>query len=166
MIAIEGFGGSGKTTFAAALKEALGSAYVVNFDDFIVKAKLTDSSWENGAFDRNRLEEQVLRPASDHEPITYQKLVWQTDTLSDPIVVPVVDYLIVEGISSYHPEIDHYYDYKIWVDAPIEMARERGRARDRDNENAKHWDLWAENDLKYQKRFHPELAADVIVDNG
>ena len=51
LIAIEGFGGSGKTTFAEALKEALGSAYVVNFDDFIVKAKLTDSSWENGAFD-------------------------------------------------------------------------------------------------------------------
>jgi hypothetical protein len=70
LIAIEGFGGSGKTTFANQLKEALGSTYVVNIDDFIVKEKITEPSWDKGGFDRKRLEEQVLLPASKGQPIS------------------------------------------------------------------------------------------------
>ncbi len=40
LIAIEGFGGSGKTTFASKLKEALQDAYMISIDDFIVKGRL------------------------------------------------------------------------------------------------------------------------------
>lgn len=163
LIAIEGFGGSGKSTFATSLKEALGSAFVVNIDDFVVKERITDSSWDKGAFDRRRLEQQVLVPASSDQPVRYQRLIWETNTLSEPIIVPKVDYLIVEGISSYHPDIAHYYGFRIWIDTPIDVARERGRARDGDNENAQHWDLWAANDLAYQEHFHPELGADLVV---
>jgi adenylate kinase family enzyme len=76
LIAIEGYGGSGKSTFAAALSAALGRAYVVPIDDFIVKEKITDPSWEKGAFDRQRLEDQVLKPARNGEAISYQKLLW------------------------------------------------------------------------------------------
>jgi len=165
LIAIEGYGGSGKSTISERLKEALGNSYVVNIDDFIIKAKLTEQSWDKGAFDRERLEQQVLIPATTGSEITYQKLVWDTDTLSEPIIVPKVAYLIVEGISSYHPSIAKYYDYKIWIDTPIELAKQRGQARDGDNENAQYWDLWAENDLAYQQRYHPEQTADFVVKN-
>jgi uridine kinase len=162
LIAIEGFGGSGKSTFAASLQEALGSASVLTIDDFIVKERITDSSWED-AFDRRRLESQVLIPASGNKRVSYQRLIWETNELSGPITVPNVDYLIVEGISSYHPDIAHYYGFTIWIDTPIDTARERGRARDGDNENAQHWDLWAANDLAYQAQFHPERIADSVV---
>ena len=165
LIAIEGFGGSGKTTFAEQLRKTLDSAYVVNIDDFIVKEKLTEPSWDKGAFDRERLEREVLIPATSSQLIQYEELIWETNTLSEPKTVPLVNYLIVEGISSYHPNIAHYYDYKIWVDTPIEIAKERGRARSGSNENAIHWDLWAENDLAYQKRHHPEQNADFIINN-
>lgn len=165
LIAIEGFGGSGKTTTAEKLKDTLGDAYVVNIDDFIIKSKLTEQSWDKGAFDRKRLEQQVLVPATNGETTAYQKLIWDTDTLSDPITIPDVSYVIVEGISSYHPEIAKYYDYKIWVETPIETAKQRGQARDSDNENAQHWDLWAENDLAYQQKYHPEQIADFVVKN-
>ena len=165
LVAIEGFGGSGKSTFAASLKDALGSAFVVNIDDFIVKERIIDSSWDKSAFDRQRLEAQVLIPASGKKQVRYQRLVWDTNKLSAPITVPNVDYLIVEGISSYHPDIAHYYDYKIWIDTPIEVAKERGRSRDGNNENAQHWDLWAANDLAYQEHFHPDQVADSVV-NG
>ena len=165
LIAIEGFGGSGKTTVAEQLKNALGSAYIVNIDDFIVKEKLTEPSWDKGAFDRERLEREVLIPATSNQPIQYEELIWETNTLSEPKKVPSVDYLIVEGISSYHPDIAHYYDYKIWVDTPIEIAKVRGRARDGSSENAQYWDLWAENDLAYQRKHHPELIADFTINN-
>lgn len=165
LIAIEGFGGSGKTTLAEQLKNTLVSAYVVNIDDFIVKEKLTEPSWDKGAFDRVRLEREVLMPATTNQPIQYEELIWETNMLSEPKKVPSVEYLIVEGISSYHPDIAHYYDYKIWVDTPIEIAKERGHARDGSNENAQHWDLWAENDLAYKQKHHPEQQADFIISN-
>ena len=165
LIGVEGFGGSGKTTFAEQLKNTLGSAYVVSIDDFIVKEKLTEPSWDNGAFDRKRLEREVLVPATSNQPVQYEKLIWETNMLSEPKKVPLVDYIIVEGISSYHPDIVHYYDYKIWVDAPIEIAKARGRARDGSNENVQYWELWAENDLRYQQKYHPEQAANFIFSN-
>lgn len=166
LIAIEGFGGSGKTTFAELLSQALGDAYVIAIDDFIVKEKVTEKSWDKGAFDRKRLEQQVLIPATNGEPISYEKLLWAENKLSKPKKLPTVDYLLVEGISAYHPDIAHYYDYKIWIDTPIEIAKKRGHARDGSNENAVHWDLWAENDLRYQQKYHPEQAADFVFSNG
>ncbi|MDQ3159143.1 MAG: hypothetical protein M3P98_03360 [bacterium] len=165
LIAIEGFGGSGKTTIAEKLKALLRHAYVINIDDFIIKDKLTEKSWDKGAFNRGRLEQEVLIPASSCKKVSYHKLIWATNTLSEPVSVPDVDYIIVEGISTYHPDIAKYYDYKIWIDIPIELARERGHARDGSNENAQHWDLWAENDLRYQQKYHPEQQADFIIAN-
>lgn len=42
LIAIEGFGGSGKSTVAQQLAKELGSAYVIGMDDFIIKAKVSE----------------------------------------------------------------------------------------------------------------------------
>jgi uridine kinase len=161
LIAIEGFGGSGKTTIAGKLKNQLQDASIVCIDDFIIKDRLAQASWDSGVFDRDRLERQVLSPARHHQKIRYQKLVWDGDTLSDFITIPHVRYLIVEGISSYHPDIARYYDYKIWVNTPIEIAKERGFMRN----NAQQWGVWANNDLIYQQTYHPEKQADFVVDN-
>jgi uridine kinase len=166
LVAVEGYGGSGKTTFANQLRDTLRNAYVVNIDDFIVKEKLTEPSWDKGGFDRKRLEQQVLIPATTNRPVQYEELIWETNSLSEPKIVPTVDYLIVEGISSYHPDVAHYYDYKVWVDTPIEVAKQRGHERDKANENADKWDLWAENDLRYQAKYHPELNADFVFKNA
>jgi uridine kinase len=165
LTAIEGYGGSGKSTFAAKLALELGDAYVIGIDDFIVKEKFTDPSWDTGSFDRVRLENQVLKPLRDGNVASYQQLIWESNSLSSFIYVPKVRYVIVEGISSYHPKIAHYYDYKIWVDTPLVIAKERGHARDGSNENAQHWDLWAENDRQYREKYHPEKVADFTFDN-
>lgn len=166
LIGIEGFGGSGKTTLANRLKDILGNSYVVSIDEFIVKEKIAELSWDKGGFDRDRLERQVLKPAKSGEPIRYQELLWDTNTLSEFKTVPIADYLIVEGISCYHPAIARYYDFKIWIDTPMEVAKQRGHARDGSNENAQHWDLWAENDLRYQNKYHPEKFADFVFNNA
>ena len=166
LIGIEGYGGVGKTSVAKQLADSLGSAYVVNLDDFIIKEKLAEPSWDSGVFDRARLERQVLQPASRGEPIRYQRLQWVMNTLSAPVTVPVVDYLIIEGIAAYHPTIERFYDYKIWVDTPIDIAQQRGHARDGSNENAAYWERWAQNDVAYQRRYHPERRADYVFRNA
>jgi uridine kinase len=165
LIAVEGYGGAGKTVFADKLAEELDDAYVIHMDDFIVKEKLTEPSWNKGSFDRERLEKQVLKPIKIGKIAKYQKLIWADNSLGDYVEVPKAHYIIIEGISSYHPSIAHYYDYKIWIDTPMAIAKERGHARDGSNENAKFWNLWADNDLRYQEKHHPELAADFIFGN-
>jgi uridine kinase len=166
LIAIDGYGGSGKTTFANRLAELLSNAYVVHMDDFIVKDKLTETSWDKGSFDRPRLEKQILQPVREGKIAKFQRLMWKDDVLSSFITVPKVQYLLVEGISSYHPDIASYYNFKIWIDTPIKIAKERGRARDDANENAIHWELWAQNDLWYQQKHHPETSADFVFSNN
>jgi uridine kinase len=166
LVAVDGFGGSGKTTIANKLRDLLGSAYVIPIDDFIVKERLGERSAEQPYFDRARLEQQLLIPASNGRPVKYQRLEWVENKLSEPIEVPKADYLIIEGITTCHPDLAKYYDYKIWVEAPIEIAKQRGKQRDADNENEPHWDLWAANDLAYAEKYHPEQHVDFVIINS
>lgn len=166
LIAIEGFGGSGKSTSAEKLKQLLPNAEAIKIDAFILKEPAQNAEpWEQ-VFDRKRLEQQVLEPASNDQRVSYQRLDWAKNALSPSVELPKVDYLIIDGISSYHPDIEHYYDFKIWVEAPIEVAKQRGQQRDSDNENAVLWDKWARCDLDYQEKYHSEKRADFIVDNS
>jgi uridine kinase len=162
LIGIEGYGGSGKSTLARQLATALGNAFVVALDDFIVKDKLTAPSWDSGVFDRDRLERQVLAPARNGQPMRYQRLDWETNTLGELVEVPDVDYLIVEGITAYHPTIERYYDIKIWIETPLKVAAHRGQARDDSAENAAYWALWTTNDRAYQRAYHPKRRADYV----
>lgn len=166
LIGIEGFGGSGKTTLSTQLGNALGNAYIIRIDDFLVKSKLRESAWDTGVFDHARLEKQVLKPATQGKAIIYKKLLYATNRLSDPIQVPKVDYVIIEGISCYIPTLRDYYDFKVWVDTPIQVAKKRGQARDGTHGSAEDWDAWAKIDLAYQQKYHPELLADFIVSNN
>jgi len=166
LIAVEGFGGAGKTTFANNLATLLKHACVVGIDDFIIKDRIDRASWDDGVFDRSRLEMQVLKPLREGKKAHYQKLLWDTETLSDPVTIPNVRYVIVEGITSYHPDIAYYYDVKIWIHAPIEVASERGVLRDAGNENESKWGVWANNDIIYRNKYHPEERADFVFDNS
>lgn len=166
MIAIEGYGGSGKSTLAEKLTQQLPNTQIIKIDSFIIKEKAQNAEpWEK-VFDRKRLEKEVLEPASLGYTINYQRLDWAKNELGPIIMLPQMDYLIVDGISSFHPDIEHYYSFKIWIDTPIDTAKKRGRMRNSDNENAVLWEKWAQCDLVYQQRYHPEQRADFVIDNS
>ncbi len=151
---------------AEKLKKHLPNAEVVKIDAFILKEPAQNAEpWEL-VFDRKRLERQVLEPASQGHTISFQVLDWAKNILGQTITLPKTEYLIIDGISSYHPDIEHYYKYKLWVDTPIDVAKHRGQLRDRDNENAVLWDKWARCDLEYQSKYHPEKRADFVVSNN
>src|SRR3989344_4105754 len=122
-IAVEGFGGSGRSTLAEKLKHLLPNAEVIKIDSFILKEPAQNAEpWEQ-VFDRKRLEQQVLKPASSGKTISYQRLDWAKDALGPSITLPKTEYLIIDGISSSHPDIEHYYSFKIWVNTPIDTAK-------------------------------------------
>jgi uridine kinase len=166
IIAVEGFGGAGKSTFAAKLRDELGDAYVIDIDDFFLKEKISDAIKSN--FDRKRLEEQVLLPIKNGHPAAYQRLEYATNTLSEPIKVPGVKYLIIEGVSTFHPNIAGYMDYKIWIDTPKDVARARGEKRDKElgSDNGDLWEHWTKTYQDYKNLYHPEKVADFVFDNS
>jgi uridine kinase len=166
IIAIEGIGGAGKTTFSKKLSERLGDSYVISMDDFILKDKISDNVKSN--FDRDRLRQQVLQPIKNNEPAYYQRLEWITNTLSEPIIIPNVTYLIIEGVSSSDPSISEYFDYIIWIDTPAEIAKLRGSKRDKNagNNNDELWENWTKTYVEYKEIYHPEQKADFIFDNS
>lgn len=166
LIAIEGYGGSGKSTLAEKIKSLLPNTEIIKIDSFIIKEKAKNAEpWEE-VFDRKRLEKQVLTPASLGQAITYQRLDWAKNELGPNIVLPQVKYLIIDGITSYHPEIERYYDLKIWLNTPIDIAKQKGQLRDKNNENALLWDKWAQCDLNYQEKYHPEQRASFVIENN
>jgi uridine kinase len=164
LVAIDGFGGAGKSTLAQRLADELGAAHVIALDDFIVKEHTADDTWDL-AWDRARLVQEVLEPVRRGERPSHRRLLWNSNTLSEPIEAPQADVVIVEGITTLLPELRGYWDYSVWVETPVEVARERGRLRDAGNENEAQWDRWSANDLRYLRAHDPRGLVNHVVRN-
>lgn len=164
LIAIEGFGGSGKSTLARNLETALDDAYVIHIDDFFLWNVKSDANKSN--FDRKRLKEQVLLPVKNNQPAAYQGIDDSTQVLGEFIQVPDVTYLIIEGVSSFHPDIADYMDYKIWVGTSSKVAEARGRKRDKElgDGNEELWEHWTNTYQEYKDLHQPDKRADIIFD--
>lgn len=166
VVAISGFGGSGKTTLADTLKTQLKDTDIVTIDSFSNHEWRRSEDWDN--FDRERFAAEVLRPAHANKfPLEYAQIPWPGFVEDPAIRVDRVHYLIVEGCGIFHPDLLEYYDFKIWVDCPLETATRRGMWRDRHIHKDEHDDLWLNvwmpNEQDFFAKYRPDLAADVSV---
>ncbi|MGC4812277.1 uridine kinase family protein [Micromonospora sp. DT228] len=166
LVGVEGFGGAGKTVFARRLARALGSSHLVHLDEFLVEGVVSDE--DKSDFDRAEFARRVLAPASRGELREYRTLTGFEGGPGRRVRVPAVRYLIVEGVSAYLGELWRYYDCRIWVDAPMEVARERAKQRDirRGIYDSGLWDVWERSELAYRAKHRPHATCDVVFDNG
>lgn len=168
VIAISGFGGSGKSGYARLLAEKL-SAPIVGLDSFIKDKNLSGySMWE--IMDYKRLEREVLWPFLNTDGVfSYDYFDYNKNIVDKIVSISTHKILIVEGVGLFRPELLHYFGYKIWIDCPIELANERGKKRDREEYNNPQdelWDgVWKKNDMECFEAFKPKEIADLVVDN-
>jgi uridine kinase len=79
--------------------------------------------------------------------------------------------LIVDGVFAYRPEINHYWDLRIWVDIDTELSVRRGIERDAGmgdsaaEAEAVHRGRFLVAELLYQEEVDPRSFVEVIVDN-
>ena len=176
LVAIDGLGGAGKSTFANDLARRLRacqiSAEIVHMDDFYLPSTQRPQveQQENqigSAFDWQRLRDQVLTPLSLGQRVVYQRYDWSADELADWIPLTATAVVIVEGVYTLRHELRSYYDFSVWVDCPRAVRLARGIARD-GKEARRQWEEeWMPQEDRYLASQLPHFAAGwVYAGNG
>ncbi|MCR4328389.1 MAG: hypothetical protein NUV53_02615 [Patescibacteria group bacterium] len=168
VIAISGFGGAGKSTFADLLGIAM-NAPVICVDYFGIDRTIENYTHWKG-MDFERLEREVLTPFLKGEnSVAYGHWDHAENKIIKSITVSHSGILIVEGVGLFRPELLRYFAYKIWIDCDQTIASERGKKRDREvykNSQDEKWDgPWKRNDDEYVNEYKPKDAADLIIPN-
>jgi uridine kinase len=155
LVAIDGPGGAGKSTFASRLSRALDAASVVHTDDF--------ASTDNPVKWWPRLLEQVIQPLAAGRRARYQRFDWSTESLAEWIDVEPCPVVIIEGVSAGRSEWRHHLAFLIWIETP--QAERLRRGLERDGADAlDDWEAWvAEEELHFEAdptRWYVNLVVD------
>ncbi|GAB3259416.1 AAA family ATPase [Alteromonas gracilis] len=179
LVGIDGVDGSGKTTYAAALSEALERpSLVVHLDDFhhpaAIRHRLGRDSPEGflrdtcdlAAFERcvlsplSRGDRRIVPAAFDHRsdrPVEHAPV-----TVTDETVV------IVEGLFVHRDELHLRWDVSVLLDVPFAVSVARLAARDGSHPDPDHPSMrrYVEGQRLYFERCRPRERATWVVPNG
>ena len=185
-VAIDGFTAAGKTSLGHELAQGLSRrgrpVFRASLDDFKrpwserhLYDRQSGEGYYRNAFDREaacRLLLDPSHPTADGlvalcsiDPLT------QIDHSAVKSAMPANGVLIVDGVFAYRPEINAYWDLRIWVEIDAELSVRRGIERDREMDGgaeaaeALHRDRYLVGELLYLDEVDPRSFVEVIVDN-
>jgi uridine kinase len=146
-VAVDGVTASGKSTLARELADAISElgrpAIHVSMDGFHHprahrqrQGRESASGYYEDAYDFAALARELLEPLGPAGNRRYRSAVidLETDTaVAEPArTAPQDAVLIVDGTFLQRPEIRDLWDERIWLDTPLQTARQRGIERDAD----------------------------------
>jgi uridine kinase len=154
VIAVDGPGGAGKSTFAARLAEELGGAQVLHTDDF--------ASWENPIDWWPRLVKEVLEPLSCNQSARYRRTDWGNPGHEEWGEVAPAEFVILEGVTASREAFRPFLTYSVWIETPRELRLSRGLERDGEEARAQ-WEEWIAEEEDYVRRERPRERADLVL---
>lgn len=168
LIAIDGLGGSGKSTFSQCIRELDSRIEVIQMDDFYLQSNLRpkmnlEDVPDGGNFDIDRLIDQVIKPYNNDKPIRYQKYDWIEDKLGELVEIDKGKILVIEGVYSLHKSLRSYFDIKIWVECNRDLRLHRGLVRDGESAYDNWVGEWMPLEDKYVKNQKPNKVAQYII---
>jgi len=131
MVAVDGPAAAGKTTFTRALAAFDPGLDVIEMGDFALPAADRPGEHDEApgpvaaGVDWRRLRGNVLLPLSRDQVARYQRYDAATNVMAEWRVVPVGGIVIVEGCYSCVKALTTFYDFRIWVECPLEVRRRR-----------------------------------------
>jgi hypothetical protein len=163
VLAVDGRGGSGKTTLARRLADHIPGAAVVSTDDV---------AWHESMFGWSALLiDGVLRPVLAGSAVAFRPPAWDRRGREGAIAIaPFVRVLIIEGVGASRTELSEWLDVAVWVQSDYAEAERRGIARDiagGQNGDAEatiaFWHTWQAEELPFLDRDRPWERADVVA---
>ncbi len=157
LLAIGGYGGSGKSTLALEIQSEFPGSSIITLDDFAIPG---------GGSDRKRIIDQVLVPLSDGKTASYQRFDWPMQAPAEWREVNANGLIIIEGVSVLGDDFNPFFDFRIWIDCPHELASKRGMERDKNVYKVdldRMWnEIWIPEEIEYG-RTEPWKRADLII---
>ncbi|MFC0680148.1 uridine kinase [Lysobacter korlensis] len=163
IVAVDGRGGSGKSTFANLLHAAVAQSAVVHTDDV---------AWHESFFGwAPLLADGVLAPLRAGEAVEFRPPAWAARRRPGGIAVPAgLELLIVEGVGAAQRELMPLIDAVVWVQSDYREAERRGIARDIEQgvngdpaESAAFWHEWMAEELPFLDRERPWERAVLVA---
>ncbi|HLF99003.1 MAG TPA: uridylate kinase [Acidimicrobiia bacterium] len=164
-VAIDGFTGSGKTVLANELAPAIRSrarpcirASVDGFHkprlDRYRRGRESPEGYYQDAFDTKALRSLLLDPLGPRGDRRYQTAGFDLHAdrplAGAPRQADRHAVLVVDGVFLQRPELEGHWDFAVWVECDLEVARARGAARDRGS-------FGPEVDALYRERYMPAM---------
>ena len=186
-VAVDGRTGAGKTTFAdelaAAIRRAGRSTLRASLDDFKKPwrdarekgyDRVTGEGYYRNAHDFDAARTLLLGPAGADgngrvvlcafDPLTGE------DHRTTVVDAPAGAVLVVDGVFAFRAEYDDLWDFRIWIEVPAAVSRDRGVTRDTELEGQEearrlHDTRYRIGEQLYIDEVQPRERADVVVDN-
>jgi uridine kinase len=152
IVAIDGLGGSGKSSLGRALARAV-DGEIVHTDDF--------ASWETPLEWWPNVIEQVLEPLTSGRAARYTPTSWGGPPKL-PVLLEPGGLVFLEGVSSSRAAFRPYLAYSIWVETRRELRLQRGLERDGD-EALPDWERWMAEEDAFARRERPAEHADLVL---
>ncbi|WP_328772965.1 uridine kinase family protein [Streptomyces sp. NBC_00286] len=154
LIGVDGHAGSGKTTFAGRLAEALGGAPLLHLDDIATHEELF--AWTE------RLLRDVVEPLSRGERAHYRAYDWLARRFGPVRALPPAPVVLVEGVGAGRRALRPFLACLLWMESAPEDAWARGRQRD-GAEQSDFWEGWVVAERRHFADDPSRPFADLLV---
>lgn len=156
IIAIDGPGGAGKSTFARRLVACIDGPFTLLHTDSFATPSEPTAWWP-------RLRTVIERLAVG-ESATFEPYDWATRSPLPLRTVEPHPLVIIEGVSASRTEWKRNLAFCIWIDADADVCRRRGMERDGVSQDA--WDNDAAAEFAFFEQDGARDRADLIVDSA
>jgi hypothetical protein len=157
LVAIDGFGGAGKSVFAARLARALGGAPVIHTDDF--------ATWDHQFDWWDRLEREALQPLADGRAAGFQATDWSTGRDGPIVEIAPATAVILEGVSSGRGAITDRLTDLLWIETDAEERLARGVERDGEGKRSQ-WLAWMAEEAAHFAADQARGRARLVIDGA
>jgi uridine kinase len=172
-VSVDGLTAAGKTSLGHELARGLSQrgrrVLRASLDDFKRPwRERHDYDRESGegyyrnAFDYDAVRRLLLEPADVVSLCSIDPLT-QIDHSDSKAAFPSNGVLIVDGVFAFRPEINSFWDLRVWIEIDPEMSVRRGTERDGDA--TIHRDRYLAAEMIYLREVDPQARADVVIDN-
>lgn len=164
VIAIDGPAAAGKSTLAARLGERYG-AQVFHMDDFFLQPHQRSEQRlkaPGGNVDYERFLSQVLLPLQTGAPFDYEAYNCQTG-LMEPRQAQSAPIYIVEGAYALRPDLQPYYDLKVFLDVDPDLQAARILKRNGDRMARRFFQEWIPLETAYFEAFDIRGISDILL---